>query len=106
MPDAKLLPAHGQVTVSVHARVDELVDHHGKRLDQTAAAVDKGATDALEVAHELRWTRRERKLTDLDAYNRMLAICETAAHLELLVAQDRLTRQTGDAGIWRYLPQA
>lgn len=106
MPDAMLLPAHGQVTESVHARVDELVDHHGRRLDQTSAAIDKGATDAFEAAHELRWTRRERKLSDLDSYNRMLAVCETAAHLELLVAQDRLSRQIDDAGIWRYLPQA
>ncbi|MDQ6836914.1 MAG: MBL fold metallo-hydrolase [Actinomycetota bacterium] len=105
LPDAMLLPAHGAVTASVHARVDELVDHHGRRLDGTAAAVDKGLTDAFEAAHQLRWTRRERKLTELDAYNQMLAICETAAHLELLVAQDRLSRQIDDSGVWRYLPQ-
>ncbi len=34
-PDAMLLPAHGPVTPSVHARVDELVAHHGARLDAT-----------------------------------------------------------------------
>jgi glyoxylase-like metal-dependent hydrolase (beta-lactamase superfamily II) len=106
LPDAMLLPAHGPVTASVHQRVDELVDHHGRRLDETAAAIDKGATDASETAGRLRWTRRERRLADLDAYNKMLAICETAAHLELLVAQDRLTRDVDDAGIWRYRPQA
>ena len=33
-PDARLLPAHGAVTDSVHARVDELVAHHGRRLSR------------------------------------------------------------------------
>ena len=32
MPDLRLLPAHGAVTGSTHARVDELVAHHDERL--------------------------------------------------------------------------
>ena len=48
-PDARLLPAHGAVTDSVHARVDELVAHHGARLDQTEQACAQGATTAHEV---------------------------------------------------------
>ncbi|MGW3606321.1 MBL fold metallo-hydrolase [Micromonospora sp. NPDC005161] len=91
-PDARLLPAHGPVTPSVHARVDELIAHHGARLDETEAAVMRGAHSAYEVASQLRWTRRERELGDLDLFNRMLAVTETAAHLDLLVAQGRLTR--------------
>ena len=96
-PDAMLLPAHGPVTDSVHARVDELVAHHGRRLDQTEAAVRGGAGTAAEVAGVLRWTRREHRLADLDQFNAMLAIFETGAHLELLVAQGRLafTEQDG-----------
>jgi glyoxylase-like metal-dependent hydrolase (beta-lactamase superfamily II) len=90
-PDAMLLPAHGPVTSSVHARVDELVAHHGTRLDETEAAVRDGATNAFEAAHRLRWTRRERELADLDPFNQMLAIAETGAHLQLLAAQGRLT---------------
>ena len=95
-PDARLLPAHGPVTPSVHARIDELIAHHGARLDETESAVKRGAQSAYEVASQLRWTRRERKLSDLDLFNRMLAITETAAHLELLVAQGRLTRADVD----------
>ncbi|MEU5944744.1 MBL fold metallo-hydrolase [Micromonospora sp. NPDC047465] len=95
-PDARLLPAHGPVTPSVHARVDELVAHHGARLDETEVAVARGAQSAYEVASRLRWTRRERELGDLDVFNRMLAVTETAAHLDLLVAQGRLTRADVD----------
>jgi glyoxylase-like metal-dependent hydrolase (beta-lactamase superfamily II) len=89
-PDALLLPAHGPVAPSVHARVDELLDHHGRRLDEIEAAAKSGASSAFDVAGVLRWTRREIKLADLDPFNAMLAVYETGAHLELLVVQGRL----------------
>ncbi len=84
-PDAALLPAHGPVGMRVHERVDELLAHHGKRLDATLAAVAEGRSTAAEVAAVLPWTRRERRLDELDPFNQMLATLETAAHLDVLV---------------------
>jgi glyoxylase-like metal-dependent hydrolase (beta-lactamase superfamily II) len=101
-PDARLLPAHGSVTDSVHARVDELIAHHGKRLDQTEAAALAGATTAFDIAAILKWTRRERSLDELDQFNRMLAIGETGAHLDLLVLQGRLNVVETD-GVCHYM---
>ncbi len=95
-PDAMLLPAHGPVAPSVHARVDQLLDHHGRRLDECQAAVEAGAHDACTVAGVLRWTRREHRLDDLDPFNAMLAVFETGSHLDLLVAQARLTSRLVD----------
>ncbi len=100
-PDARLLPAHGAVTDSVHARVDELVAHHGRRLDEVLAAVPATDGSPADVAAALRWTRHGRTVDELDPFNRMLATFETAAHLDLLVAQERLTRQEAD-GVLRY----
>jgi glyoxylase-like metal-dependent hydrolase (beta-lactamase superfamily II) len=96
-PDAMLLPAHGPVTSSVHARVDELVAHHDTRLALTERAVRDGAATVFDAANALRWTRREHKVSDLDPFNAMLAVFETGAHLDLLVAQGRLalTREDG-----------
>lgn len=102
MPDARLLPAHGPVAPSVHARIDELVEHHGRRLDRIEAAVAAGADTVHEVAGTLRWTRRERQLADLDLFNQMLAVAETGAHLTLLVAQGRATRHDDEAGVHHY----
>ena len=102
-PDALLLPAHGPVAPSAHARVDQLTDHHGRRLDETETAVAHGASNAFEAATALRWTRRGRHLSELDLFNRMLAVTETQAHLVLLAAQGRL-RQVDDAWRRRYLP--
>lgn len=90
-PEARLLPAHGPVTESVHARVDELLAFHAKRLDEIEAAVRSGGSNGYEVAGMLTWTRREHKLVDLDPFNAMLASFETGAHLELLALQGRLT---------------
>jgi hypothetical protein len=95
-----LLPAHGPVAPSVHARVDELLAHHDRRLDVVADRVAKGASTAAEVAALMTWTRRERKLADLDPFNEMLAVLETMSHLDVLMLQGRLTRS--DAGGTHY----
>jgi glyoxylase-like metal-dependent hydrolase (beta-lactamase superfamily II) len=99
MPDAKLLPAHGPVAPSVHDRVAELLEHHDGRLSEAEKAVVAGAATAYDVAMALRWTRREHQLVDLDPMNQMLAISETAAHLDVLVLQNRLAVRTLDEGI-------
>jgi glyoxylase-like metal-dependent hydrolase (beta-lactamase superfamily II) len=96
MPDLRLLPAHGPVTGSVHARVDELLAHHERRLAASEAAVRAGAATPYEAATALGWTRRDRSFAELDPWNRMLAVCETAAHLLVLAAQGRLRRTTVD----------
>jgi glyoxylase-like metal-dependent hydrolase (beta-lactamase superfamily II) len=101
-PDAALLPAHGPVTASAHARVGELLAHHDHRLAQALAAVGGRTLDAHEVAGMLTWTRRETRFADLDAFNQMLAVSETAAHLDLLVARGLLAEKPDDEGIVRY----
>ncbi|GAA3834169.1 MULTISPECIES: MBL fold metallo-hydrolase [Amycolatopsis] len=101
MPDRRMLPAHGPVSDSVHARVDELLDHHAQRLDVIATTIVDGAATAYESALRLGWTRRQRKLDELDVFNRMLAVLETAAHLDLLVHQGKLALLVED-GVRRY----
>ncbi|HKC29278.1 MAG TPA: hypothetical protein VKB75_14790, partial [Jatrophihabitans sp.] len=96
LPDARLLPAHGPATTSVHERIDELLAHHEQRLDATAAAVQRGAHTAFEVAKALPWTRRQRRLDELDWFNQILAIFETLAHLRVLVERGLLSESTVD----------
>jgi glyoxylase-like metal-dependent hydrolase (beta-lactamase superfamily II) len=98
MPDRRLLPAHGPVRPSVHARVDELLDHHGHRLDEIERTVGLGAGTAADVAARLTWTRREKGLDDLESFHRMLAVLETDAHLEVLAAQGRVVRELEQDG--------
>ena len=95
-PDAELLPAHGVVGRRVHERVDELLAHHGQRLDDSLAAVREGRHSAFEVAGALGWTRRNTALADLDLQNSTLAVLETRAHLDVLVERGALVRSEVD----------
>jgi glyoxylase-like metal-dependent hydrolase (beta-lactamase superfamily II) len=101
LPDAMLLPAHGPVTGSVHARVDELLVHHEHRLERTLEAVAAGASTGYEVALRLGWTRHERKLADLDLFNQIMAVHETVAHLEVLRERGLVRRELLD-GVLRF----
>ncbi|MFL6127554.1 MAG: MBL fold metallo-hydrolase [Mycobacteriales bacterium] len=105
LPEAVMLPAHGPAGGSVHARIDALLDHHDVRLAQAAAALSGGPRTAYEVATELRWTSRQRPFADLDPFNQMLAILETALHLDLLADRGRAAVAEVD-GILRYAEPA
>ncbi|XVS67166.1 MBL fold metallo-hydrolase [Actinosynnema sp. CA-299493] len=100
-PDLRLLPAHGPVTESSHARVDELLAHHEDRLTATLDAVRAGTGTGFETARKLGWTRRGRKFDELDLFNQVLATGETAAHLDVLVHRGLLSA-TEEEGVVRY----
>lgn len=102
-PDRVLLPAHGPAGGSVHRRVEELLEHHRIRLDQTLAAVTAEPGPALATTRLLRWTRHERGFAELDLFNRMLAVNETLAHLLVLRAQGRVDAEDGD-GVLQFRP--
>ena len=106
LPDATLLPAHGPAGGSTHARAHELIAHHEQRLDDTRAALVAGAGSAPEVASILRWTSRGRSLDELNLFDRMLAVLETAAHLDVLVLRGQATRDEHGETITYGLPAA
>jgi glyoxylase-like metal-dependent hydrolase (beta-lactamase superfamily II) len=103
LPDAVLLPAHGPVAPSAHQRIAELLAHHERRLDDTAAAVAAGAHTGYEAARALTWTRHERPIGELDPMNQRMAVHETMAHLAVLVERGRLRRSTVD-GVTHFEP--
>lgn len=98
LPDLTLLPAHGPVAPSVHARVDELTAHHAHRLRLCRDAVADGGRTAYATAQALPWTRHALRFDDLDLFNAAMATMETRAHLELLVARGELALEDGDEG--------
>jgi glyoxylase-like metal-dependent hydrolase (beta-lactamase superfamily II) len=86
-PDATMMPAHGHHGGSVHARVRDLLAHHERRFAEVLAAVEAvdGPVHGYDVAARLLWTRRGRPFVGLDDFNKMIAVCETLAHLDVLV---------------------
>jgi len=102
LPDARLLPAHGPVRTSTHARVHQLLEHHETRLAQTLEAAAGGPVTAFQAAAVLPWTRRQRDFADLDVMNQLLATGETSAHLEVLVLRGQLARERSPEGLAYY----
>jgi glyoxylase-like metal-dependent hydrolase (beta-lactamase superfamily II) len=100
LPVARVLPGHGPVFDDLAGRVDELLAHHRRRLASCVGVIaDNGANSAHAVASQLTWTSRDRLFTELDAFNRMLAVTETVTHLEWLVGTGRLTRGGDDSAV-------
>jgi glyoxylase-like metal-dependent hydrolase (beta-lactamase superfamily II) len=98
LPDARLLPAHGPVQDSTHRRVHELLAHHEIRLAEILAAMAPGRSTSYEVAQAIKWTRRQTAYAELSNIDQLLAVGETAAHLEVLVLRGQLTRHTDENG--------
>ena len=94
LPDLRLLPAHGPVAPSSHARVDELLAHH----EDAARAVPRGgpargpATGVRRRGRAAAGPGTSTRYADLDVFNGAWPRMETKAHLELLVARGQATR--------------
>ena len=97
-----VLPGHGAEFADLDGRVDALVEHHRERLARCLALLSRSPGSASEVARGLKWTRSDRDLTELDAFNRMLAVMETATHLELLVRDGHVRHNDDDDGLRTY----
>ncbi|MTD17254.1 MBL fold metallo-hydrolase [Nakamurella sp. YIM 132087] len=95
LDDARMLPAHGDPVPQVHARVRELLRHHDDRLAEAlAVVVGRGPSAGGEVARRLRWTNSRRPFEDLRDFDRMLAVCETVAHLDVLAQRGELATES------------
>jgi hypothetical protein len=96
LPDLELLAAHGPLGRRSHERTEELLAHHRERLEATSRGVCDGPCSAFDVARGLSWTSRQRAFADLDPQNQLLAVSETAAHLDVLVRDQVLTARNDD----------
>jgi glyoxylase-like metal-dependent hydrolase (beta-lactamase superfamily II) len=84
------LPGHGDPVTDPVRRAREILEHHDRRLDETAAGLAAEPRSAYEVSLAL-FGR------GLDANNRRFALAETLAHLERLVGEGQ-ARRSGDGG--------
>lgn len=91
----QMLPAHGALTMTTDTRARELLAHHQERLDEIHEAVTGGVSTAGEIAQGMRWTRRDRDLSELSPMHAMTAILEVRSHLLHLVRVGRLSMNDG-----------
>jgi glyoxylase-like metal-dependent hydrolase (beta-lactamase superfamily II) len=84
-----VLPAHEEPFNHLSQRVDELLEHHEKRLEQVLAAVQRHSSSLWEIASQVEWTVG--LWEQMNGIDRLLAIQETLAHLHLLRDRGRVT---------------
>ncbi len=90
-----VLPAHGRPFSEVQTRVDTLISHHQRRLDQVTEIVDRTEKSGWQVAVEL-WGPRE------NLYEKRLALQEGLAHLQALAVEGRVTKSVTPSSVrWR-----
>ena len=92
--DVLVLPAHGIPFRGAHKRLAKLVEHHEKALDRLEAHCETPML-ATQVYSAL----FRRKIND---GNRIMAVGESVAHLNCLMARGRMTRRVNDAGQYIY----
>ncbi len=91
----EVLPAHQWRFRGLDARVDELLEHHRTRLDETCAAISASpGLTCWETTLRLRWSR---DWSQIVGYMRRAAVGETLAHLVLLESSGRVRRDDSRA---------
>jgi hypothetical protein len=92
-----VLPSHGKPFTGLHARIDQLREHHDERLAEVVAACRAEPTHAAGLLGVL----FKRKL---DLHQTTFAMGEAIAHLHALWLKGQLRRELGADGIYRFSP--
>ncbi|HOL36352.1 MAG TPA: MBL fold metallo-hydrolase [Rubrivivax sp.] len=96
--DTLVLPAHQSAFRGLHARTQELREHHRHQFEVLRRYVaEQGEATAFQAMRALFPHLRQ-------ASEDILALGETVAHLNALRAEGSLQRRLGAGGVWRYTP--
>lgn len=96
------LPAHRKNDKNFYVRVDEILEHHKVRLENTYQAVsEKGGMTAYEIAEKLKWSMRGRDWSEFPMHQKWFAVGETLSHLDYLKNRGMIQKKLID-GIFRY----
>ncbi|MEM0332499.1 MAG: MBL fold metallo-hydrolase [Archaeoglobaceae archaeon] len=95
--DARIVyPGHRKESKRLKERIDELIEHHKKRLEEVLSALNDKKT-AWEVAQKVSWDIKFESWSKLPLMQKWFAVSETIAHLEHLVTIGEAERVEGES---------
>ncbi|HVP21570.1 MAG TPA: MBL fold metallo-hydrolase [Anaerolineaceae bacterium] len=97
LPVDLVLPAHGQTFNHLPERLKELQHHHETRMNEIVAAFNGEPKTAYTIASSVTWYVPWQQL---EPFSKRMAVTETLAHLELLLARGVLTKTMQDGFAW------
>jgi glyoxylase-like metal-dependent hydrolase (beta-lactamase superfamily II) len=89
------LPAHREFSCAMSARVDELLAHHARRLDETRCIIkaDPGI-NGYQIAARLTWSIKAKNWDDFPIAQKWFAVGEALSHIDYLVEEKKIARST------------
>ncbi len=98
--DAELiLPGHEHPFTRLRPRIDEIIQHHEQRNQEILTAVKAETQTAYRIAREIPWAEGV-GWQGLPPFHKRMAIFETLAHLELMVANHQIEKISRDSIIY------
>lgn len=93
LPIRATFPAHRAGEADVYNRIDQIIEHHGKRLNEIYETVKhrQGIT-AYEVSGAIGWSVRDLSWRDFPPHQKWFAMSETLAHLYYLADKKQIFR--------------
>lgn len=100
-PVKRTLPGH-RATGDYHGRIDHLLAHHQKRLEEALAVVEANpGLTAYEIAGKMTWKIRADSWETFPMVQKWFAVGECLSHLDYLRKRGKVGREQRE-GLWRY----
>lgn len=97
------LAAHRACEGDLNKRIDAIIEHHGKRLDECLNIVRSGGAElAYDIAGKMTWSIRCTGWEDFPTAQKWFAVGETIAHLDYLISEGLVERTDEDGHIRHY----
>ncbi|MCX8171997.1 MAG: MBL fold metallo-hydrolase, partial [Archaeoglobaceae archaeon] len=90
------LPGHRSFHGNHRKRIEEIKQHHQKRLKETLDAVKNGSRTAWEVAQKITWDMKYNSWHELPTMQKWFAVGETIAHLLYLEKKGEIRREEAE----------
>lgn len=99
------LPAHRNTSsLTMQQRIDQLLEHHERRLNETVRIIQKdGPINAYQLAGKMTWRIRAKNWDEFPQNQKWFATCETLAHLDYLISQNKIRKITSPTGDVTYI---
>lgn len=94
-----VLPGHRNFLKSLRARIDEIKEHHRRRLAECLAALERGAKTGFEIAPFVSWDMTYKSFSDFPPQQKWFALGEVMAHLQYLEAEKKVRQVQRDGQI-------
>lgn len=92
-----LYSSHRFLVEYVNTRIDELLDHHDRRLKDVLDIINKlEKANTTEITQQMQWDIKAKDWSSFPASQKWFAVAEAAAHLKHLVIQGRIKEEVID----------